>query len=178
VLAVSSASTPLTPQSVLGAVVTNAACTRNGAGAYHSALRIVATSWAATCGGFRDNKANSTTLEILVRRTRTNGQAPEPIAPGTYQVAGTGDAAAELWLARKDERCGPGADPVGNQAWGVAGTVTVTSVNPRLEGSVNSTLSNGALVTGTFSAAACAISPGDACDVATLDPTSPGVCVQ
>jgi hypothetical protein len=33
-------------------------------------------------------------------------------------------------------------------------------------------------VTGSFSAATCAISPGDACDVATLDPTSLGACVQ
>jgi hypothetical protein len=173
---VTSTSTPLTPQSVLGAVATNVACTRNGAGAYYSAIRIVATSWAATCDGFRDNKANSTTLDVLVRR-RSNGPAPDPIAPGQYQV-GSGPIAAEIRVAKKDERCGPGADVNANWGLGVTGTVTVTSVSPRLEGSVDATLSNGARVTGTFSAATCVISPGDACDVATLDLTSTGACVQ
>lgn len=177
-ISVSSASTPLTPQSVLGAVATNAACTRNGVGAYHSAIRIVATSWAATCEGFRDNKANSTTLDVLVRRTRADGTAPDPIAPGQYQTGRTGDVTAEIRVVKKDGRCGPGADPVASQGMAVAGTVTVTRVSPTLEGAVNATLSNGARVTGTFSAEPCAMTAGDACDVATLDPTSLGVCVQ
>jgi hypothetical protein len=177
-LAVTSASTPLTPQDVLGAVATNVACTRNGAGAYYSAIRVVATSWAATCEGLRSNKANSTTLDLLVSRARTNGQAPDPIAPGEYPVGGSGDATAQIRVARKDARCGPGPDPGASEGWGVSGTVTVRSVSPRLEGSVDATLGNGARVTGSFSAAACVVSPGDACDVATLDPTSLGACVQ
>ena len=176
-LAVTGASTPLTPQSVLGAVATDAACTRNGVGAYYSAIRIVATSWAATCDGFRDNKANSTTLDVLVRR-KSNGPAPAPIGPGQYQVGSTGALAAELRVAKKDERCGPGANVNANWGLGVSGTVTVTSVSPRLEGSVDATIGNGTRVTGTFSAATCAISPADACDVATLDLTSTGDCVQ
>lgn len=176
-LAVISTSTPLTPQTLLGAVATNALCTRNGAGAYYSAIRIVATSWAATCAGFRDNKANSTALDVLVRR-RSNGPSPGPIAPGQYQVGATGDTAAELRVDKKDEFCGPGTNVTANRGMGVSGAVTVQSVSPRLEGTVDATLSNGARVTGSFSAAICATSPGDACDVATLDLTSPGVCLQ
>ena len=80
-------------------------------------------------------------------------------------------------MAKKDERCGPGADVNANWGLGVTGTVTVTSVSPSLEGSVDATLSNGARVTGTFSAATCVITPADACDVATLDLTSTGVCI-
>lgn len=175
-LAVASASTPLTPLTLLGAVATNVACTRNGEGAYYSAIRIVATSWAATCEGFRDNKANSTTLDILVRRMRS-GPAPDPIAPGQYQVGASGDTAAEIRVAKKDAQCGPGSNVTANWGMGVSGTVTVTSVSPRLEGSVDATLSNGARVTGSFSAAICGTSPGDACDVATLDLTSTGVCI-
>jgi hypothetical protein len=174
-LAVTSTLTPLTPQSLLGAVATNVACTRNGVGAYYSAIRIVATSWVATCEGFRDNKANSTTLDVLVRRT-SNGPSPVPIAPGQYQVGASGDTAAVIRVAKKDVWCGPGTN-VNNWGMGTAGTVTVTSVSPRLEGSVDATLSNGARVTGVFSTAICTTGAGDACDVATLDLTSTGVCI-
>ena len=160
------------------AVATNVGCTRNGAGAFYSAIRLVATSWPASCERFRDNKANSTTLVVLVSRKRTNGQAPEPIALGRYELGRSGDVVTEVQVSRKDERCGPGTNPLASLRYGVAGAVTLTGVTPQLEGSVDATLDDGARVNGTFSAAPCAISPGDACDVAVLDPTSPGVCVQ
>jgi hypothetical protein len=137
-----------------------------------SVVAIAATTYPVACGGFIDERGDTSFLLVSVVRQRTDGQDATPIPTGTYSLTPTtaDEPGAIVRVAKRgaDGQLVP-ASLFGGTA--TAGTVTLTSVGATIAGSVDATLPGGQRVVGAFSVPACATpTAADICAAATGRP--------
>jgi hypothetical protein len=171
-----------TPAGLLAIAVTNASCTVNSATSNTSAVGVIATSHSSSCSVVAENKANASTLLVVVTRSREDGQPASAVAPGTYTISATSPGpdqpAPFVAVLKTNATCDVDlASVLAGVATG--GTVTLTSVSGTVAGSVSATLAGGGTVSGSFSLAPCSLAGVQACGVSGADPgpVTSGPCV-
>jgi hypothetical protein len=170
---------PFTPAEVTALVVPSTPCALPVVGTRNvSALAIGFSSFTGLCGfvqatGLCGDVASSLVVTATIANAPPGGAAPA-IVPGTYPVALDllGGRVVSADLTRVNATCA--SDPaVVPDVQG--GTITITTVSPRVTGSLDVTFTDGSRFGGTFDAPLCSATV-DFCAAVNDTCASPACC--